>query len=46
MTQPAPWLFCAACAVEIWVPCRKLGPSTYFSVPSWLQLTSGSVGSS
>src|SRR5690242_14031958 len=46
MTQPAPWVFCDAWAVAICVPSRKLGPRTYFSVPSWLQLTSGRVGSS
>src|SRR3954454_1511464 len=46
MTQPTPWVFCWATALSIWVPSRKTGPSTYFSVPSWLQATSGRVGSS
>ena len=46
ITQPAPCEFCWAIAVSIWVPSRKTGPSTYFSVPSCLQATSGRVGSS
>src|SRR5690606_27655394 len=33
-----------ACASSISLPSKKTGSSRYFSVPSWLQVTSGSFG--